>query len=116
MEIKLTNGTMSASINTFAAEMKSLRDENGNEYIWDGSDYWKRSAIILFPVCGRLFNKKYTYNGKEYSMDIHGFAKDNDFKVAEKAADKIVFELTENEETLKQYPFKFLLYYSIYIG
>ena len=39
---------MTAVIDSFAAEMKSLRDENGNEYIWDGSEYWKRSAPFLF--------------------------------------------------------------------
>lgn len=107
----LENDKLTVKIEDHGAELKSVLGKNSNfEYLWHGSpDYWKRSAIILFPVCGRLFNKKYTYNGKEYGMDIHGFAKDCDFKVAEKTADKIVFELTENEETLKQYPFKFLL-------
>ena len=107
----LENDKLRAKIEDHGAELKSIFGKNGNfEYLWHGSpDYWNRSAIILFPVCGRLFKGKYVYDGKEYEMNIHGFAKDSDFSVTEKKTDKIVFELKENAETLKQYPFKFLL-------
>lgn len=106
----IENDKICVKINDFGAEVKSINGKNSNfEYIWHGSpDYWKRSAIILFPICGRLFNGKYTYNGKEYEMSIHGFANSSVFTVTEHSAEKIVFELRESEETLKIYPFKFL--------
>ncbi len=107
----LENDKLRVQVEDHGAELKSIFGKNDNfEYLWHGSpDYWNRSAIILFPVCGRLTSGKYTYDGKEYEMNIHGFARDSDFTVTEKTADKITLELKENEKTLKQYPFKFLL-------
>lgn len=107
----LENDKLKVKIDDHGAELKSVFGKNdGFEYLWHGSpDYWNRSAIILFPVCGRLFKGKYIYKEKEYEMSIHGFAKDSDFIVTEKSDDKITFELKENESTLRQYPFKFLL-------
>ena len=106
----IENDKVCVKINDLGAEIKSIYGKNSNfEYIWHGSpDYWKRSAIVLFPICGRLFEGKYTYNGKEYEMSIHGFANSSVFTVAEHSSEKIVFELRENKETLTMYPFKFL--------
>ena len=68
----IENDKVCVKINDLGAEIKSIYGKNSNfEYIWHGSpDYWKRSAIVLFPICGRLFEGKYTYNGKEYEMSI----------------------------------------------
>jgi galactose mutarotase-like enzyme len=46
-------------------------------------------------------------DGKEYEMDKHGFAKTCDFDIAEKSESSIIYEITDNEETLVQYPYKF---------
>lgn len=109
MEIKLTNGTMSASINTFAAEMKSLRDENGNEYIWDGSDYWKRSAPFLFPLVGGLRNDTVIIKGQEYHMKQHGFARDKEWTVEKAEGNTATLTLSQDEDTLSKYPYPFTL-------
>ena len=46
--------------------MQSLRDEKGREYLWDGSDFWKRHAPYLFPIVGGLKNGETMIGGKVY--------------------------------------------------
>lgn len=107
----LENEHLKAKFTDKGAELKSLcSKKDGFEYIWPGdSRYWEDSAIILFPICGRLQDKKYTFMGKEYHMDLHGFAKKSIFSVAEHTSDKIVFELHDSDETRAEYPFGFVL-------
>lgn len=110
MNYVLENEKIKAVFTAHGAELKSVYGKNSSyEYLWQGHpDYWKNSATVLFPICGRLFGGKYTYEGKEYEMVLHGFVKNSDFEVVEKTDDKIVFELRESPESIKIYPFKFL--------
>lgn len=105
--IKISNGVLSAEINPFGAELSSLK-KGQTEYIWCGDPkYWSGKSPILFPICSRLKNNTYTYNGSQYTMGLHGFAMNSEFIVEEVSDSKATFLLTENEETLKIYPFKF---------
>jgi len=56
-----------------------------------------------------LTNNRYQLYGKVYPMTIHGFAAASEFAVMETGEDYLVLELTDNEETRKQYPFGFVL-------
>ena len=105
----LENEKVKAGISDLGAELKTLYGKNtGFEYIWAGHpDYWKNSATILFPICGRLYGGKYTYKNKEYEMKLHGIAQNQTFRICEHNSEKIVFEISETPETLKIYPFKF---------
>ncbi len=110
MEYTLKYGEMSAICCDMGAELISFRDENGKEYIWCGDpDIWGRHAPILFPVVARTINDSILIDGKEYEMGIHGFANKSLFSVVAQSENEIVFELTENKETLKKYPFRFSL-------
>lgn len=60
-----------------------------------------------FPVVGKYKNGKTTYNGKEYSLGQHGFARDSEFTLVEQTENRLAFALTSNENTLTKYPFKF---------
>ena len=62
---------------------------------------------FLFPIFGRLSDWKYTWEGREYSMAIHGFAHTSAWTVAARSRDALVLVLEANEETLAQYPFRF---------
>ena len=62
---------------------------------------------FLFPIFGRLTDWKYTWEGKEYTMDIHGFGHTSPWQVAEHTESTLVLVLEANEETLSQYPFRF---------
>ncbi|ARV60347.1 aldose epimerase [Nostocales cyanobacterium HT-58-2] len=74
---------------------------------------------ILFPICGNLPGNTYTYNGKEYTLKQHGFARDLPWKpvedqvTPEKASLTLV--LTSNEQTRAVYPFDFELTFTYQI-
>ena len=90
---------------------------DGIEKIHQGEDvrdsqgrvYWKRHAPVLFPIVGKVRNNAYTYQGKEYSLGQHGFARDLDFTLVSKTDKEIVFSLKSTPDTLKVYPFDFEL-------
>ena len=106
---KIENEYLTAEINEQGAELFSLKSKKtGTEYIWQGNpEYWRGRAPILFPICGRLFKGKYVYQGKEYEMILHGFAKVSLFTSEVISDSEIEFKIVSNEETLKQYPFEF---------
>ncbi|MBR5134467.1 MAG: aldose 1-epimerase family protein [Clostridia bacterium] len=106
--VTIKNTEFEVGIKTKGAEITSVKDNSGKEYIWQGDpQFWKDQAIILFPVVGRLDDGKYTFNGKEYEMDIHGFAKDMEFEVETNSESAVTFLLKSNDETRKCYPFDF---------
>lgn len=107
----LSNNEISIKVDSFGAELKSLADINtGMEYMWEGNPvYWKRTSPVLFPLVGSLKNGKYTFEGKEYPMSQHGFARDMEFEMTRCGEDEIHFTLLYNEETLLKYPFCFKL-------
>lgn len=110
MQLELRFGKLKGMVDTHGAELISFQDENEKEYIWSGdSKYWTGRNPNLFPVVGNLKNGKVTIEGKEYEMGRHGFARNSEFAVAEHDSNHVVFELCENEETLKRYPYKFSL-------
>lgn len=109
MNITIYNHQIKATINTLGAELIQLEKENHN-YIWTIDEtYWNKTSPILFPIVGRLKNDTYTIEGKTYELPRHGFARNFEFKVEHQTENAVVFLLTENSETLKQYPFQFEL-------
>lgn len=110
-EYRIQNKEISIMVNSFGAELKSLKENAGNtEYMWNADPaYWKRTSPILFPFVGSLKNKEYTYEGKTYPMSQHGFARDMEFELCEQTDKKLVFALVSNEETKQKYPFDFRL-------
>ena len=81
MVYELSNEMLTAQFSDMGAELMSLKNnKTGQEYMWHGDKkYWGRRSPILFPMVGRLREWKYTYNGKEYQMPPHGFARDKEF-------------------------------------
>ena len=110
MNYCIENEFLKVVISDKGAEMQSIvGKKTGTEYLWQGNEkYWAGRAPIMFPICGRLFDGKYTYEGKEYEMILHGFARFQTFEVIAKSDEAITFELRDNEETRACYPFSFL--------
>ncbi|MEC4984874.1 MAG: aldose epimerase [Oscillatoria sp. PMC 1068.18] len=70
---------------------------------------------ILFPICGNLPDNIYTYQGQQYSLKQHGFARDLPWEVTNTDTDdkaSITLVLNSNEQTLAVYPFEFQLAYT----
>ena len=110
MNYQLKNEDVVVTIDTFGAEMTSIKDKNMKEYMWCGDKkYWGRHSPVLFPIVGRLKDDKYTYEGKEYNMRQHGFARDMEFRCTKHTDSEVWFELEANEDTLEKYPFNFKL-------
>lgn len=109
MEFTLKNESAQAKVCSKGAELISFQKE-GREYLWNADPaYWNRHAPILFPIVGSLRGKRYRYGGKSYEMGQHGFARDMEFAVVSQTGTKLVLSLSETEETLQNYPFRFLL-------
>jgi len=108
-QIILSNQTLKATFSTRGAELISL-EKNGKEQIWIGDpDVWPSHTPILFPICGGLKDDKYIYNGKEYTLQKHGYIRTTEFGVESRSENKIVFLHRFNEETFKQFPFEYEL-------
>lgn len=107
----LENDFIKISVKPYGAELTSIINKaNGKEMLWQGDPvYWKRQSPILFPIVGSVWNNTYRYNGVEYTMNQHGFARDMDFTLINKSDTSILFELQANEETKKLYPADFSL-------
>ncbi|OXB04219.1 aldose 1-epimerase family protein [Flavobacterium pectinovorum] len=110
MNTTISNSTLKASIKHAGAELFSLKDNQNQEYIWEGNPaFWGKHSPILFPIVGTLKNNTYTINGKEYQLPRHGFARDMEFQLIDKTENSATFSLQSNSETLKKYPFDFEL-------
>ena len=114
---KLRSTTVEIIINPLGAEIQQLKHATHGNVLWQKNDHiWNRFAPILFPIVGRLMNDQYTLNDQSYTMRQHGFARDQVFQVIEHSEDCITLRLTDNEQTLAQYPFRFelLVKYTLY--
>lgn len=107
----LKNEFLTAKISDRGAELQSVKDASGFEYMWnyEGDALWSDHAPILFPICGRLHGGAYTVGGVEYKMNMHGFTRHKDISVIEKSDTRLVFLMTDDEQTRAQYPFGFAL-------
>lgn len=108
MKYELISDGAAAAIETKGAELQSIKDIFGTEYIWQGdAKYWGRRSPILFPIIGEQKDGKFTYGGKSYAMGRHGFLRDAEFDVLAHDKSRMVLSFASNESTLRSYPFKF---------
>lgn len=109
MRYILENEQIKAEIESFGGELKSLVDKGtGQEYMWEADPaFWGKTSPVLFPFIGKLESASYEYEKKRYEIEKHGFARDMEFAVAEREADRITFYIESNEDTLKNFPFPF---------
>jgi len=105
---QIKNEKLTLQVSSMGAELQSIKDANGKEYLWQAdAKYWNRHSPLLFPVVCGLWEGKYRFHGMEFFMERHGFARDTDFQLLHKSEDSVTFGLHESDETMKQYPFPF---------
>jgi len=108
--IAIGSGELTARINPLGAELSSLVDASGAEWMTDADPaYWTGRAPVLFPVVGAPAGETIRVDGREYPMKKHGFARRRRFAVEEQDAVRAVFLLTDDAETRASYPFAFEL-------
>ena len=107
--VVLENNEIRVEIAEKGAEIRSVK-RNGIEYMWDArAEVWASSAPMCFPICGGLKDDKFVFEGKEYTLNKHGYAKFTLFGVEEKEETKAVFLHKSNETTKAQFPFDYEL-------
>lgn len=105
--IILKNDILNVEISTLGAELKSIK-KNNKEYLWTGDEnVWKFQAPVLFPICGSLKDSKFSYEGKEYEIKHHGYARFKEFAVESLEETKVTFLLGSDDESKKCYPFDY---------
>lgn len=108
--IALSSGALTARIAPFGAELWSLTDAQGREYMTDADPaFWGGHAPLLFPVVGSLAGDRLRLDGTDYPLPRHGFARRSAFEVIEAGAEQARFRLSDSAETRAVYPFAFTL-------
>ncbi|MBP9988581.1 MAG: aldose 1-epimerase family protein [Ruminococcus sp.] len=105
----LENDKVSIAIKEMGAELSSFKSkESGIEYLWQGNpDVWSGQSPILFPIVGTVLDNKFRVDGKEYEMGRHGIARRREFTVKEQGENYLVLTQSYNDDSLKQYPYKY---------
>lgn len=107
--VTIKNEYITAKINELGAELKSLVFGE-TEYIWEGrSEVWAGSCPLLFPICSGLKEDKYTFNGKEYTLQKHGYARFKTFEVESMTDSSVVFLHKSDIDTKQSFPFDYEL-------
>ena len=108
-QLTISNKQIKVTLSDLGAEIISVV-KDGKERIWNGDPaVWGCHAPILFPICGGLKDDKYVYEGKEYTLQKHGYVRFEAFEVESYSDDKVVFLHKSNDETFSQFPFKYEL-------
>lgn len=106
--VVITSGDLTARIAPLGAELLSLTDRAGREYMTDADPaFWSGHAPLLFPIVGRLKGDGLRVDGQSYPMRQHGFARRMAWDVVGASEDAVTFRLTDTPETRAQYPFAF---------
>ena len=105
----LSNEVLTVNVSEQGAELQNII-KNGIEYLWQGDPaFWARRSPVLFPIVGSVWEGKYRVEGKEYALGQHGFARDMKFDLVEASQTEVRYRLVSSEETLKKYPYPFVL-------
>ena len=108
--VAISDGSLTARIHPLGAELSSLTDAAGREYMTDADPaFWTGRAPLLFPVVGALNGGRYRLDGREYALSKHGFARTSLFELAQHDESRVRFRLGDNQATRAVYPFAFAL-------
>lgn len=108
MEYTLKNDQLTVSVSDRGAELRSLLGADGTEYLWQGdARYWSERAPVLFPFTGRVINGQYAWEGRTYSMPLHGFSRGRTFAAAKITDSSLLLMSEDDAETMAVYPCRF---------
>jgi len=107
----IENEHLSCAVDDQGAQLHSIKDrESGTEVLWPGDPaVWYGQAPVLFPIVGRLKDDRYRYNGREYTLPKHGFARKSLFRLEKLESACVSFVLESSDATRACYPFEFAL-------
>ena len=107
--ITLTSDALRVTLSPKGAELRSVLDRQGREWLWQGDPAsWPRQAPVLFPVVGRCRGDAVRHEAASYPMSIHGLAPHADFSIASRSDERCELRFAASEATRRSYPFDFL--------
>jgi galactose mutarotase-like enzyme len=110
MYITIHDLKTTAVIDTIGAQLISLKDQAGTEYIWQRNPaYWGKSSPLLFPIVGNCRKDQTIIEETAWNLTKHGFCREMDFAVIEQTDTSAVFGIRDTEDTKKVYPYSFHL-------
>ncbi|WP_120717076.1 aldose 1-epimerase family protein [Tsuneonella amylolytica] len=109
--IAITSGELTATVSPLGAELLSLTDAAGREYMTDADPrWWTGHAPILFPIVGALEGETYRLGTREYALEKHGFARKSQFVCERHERSGCArFALEDSAATHAVFPFAFRL-------
>lgn len=106
----MSNDRLTATVDTFGAELSSLTTADGSEWLWQGDpNSWSGRAPVLFPVVGRSPEGLVSVSGRAFPMSSHGFARESRFDVVENNRTRCRLQLVDTPATRLSFPFAFRL-------
>ncbi|MBR4887546.1 MAG: aldose 1-epimerase family protein, partial [Clostridia bacterium] len=107
----IENEALRVQVSDLGAELSAMYDKtNGRDVLWTADPaYWDRHAPILFPFVGRVYKNIYRYDGKEWPMTQHGFARDLEFECIACTETTVTHRLCADEKSKALYPFDYVL-------
>jgi len=109
MQFKIQSSTLKATFNSIGAELCSVKNNNGVEFIWQANkSVWARHAPVLFPIVGKLKDNFFNYDNQKHELPQHGFARDMNFELLEGSSESCTFQLQSNDKTKQIFPFDFV--------
>lgn len=110
MIVTLKNHAFTARADSLGAQLISLADASGKEYIWQRDPaHWVNCSPLLFPTVGGCRDGKTLIEGNWYEIPKHGFCKVSEFAVEQSSETAAVFTLCDSEFTHTMYPYSFRL-------
>lgn len=113
----IENDYFKIGVKETGAELTSVYSKKKEfEYLWQGNaDIWNGQSPVLFPIIGRLIDDRYTFDGKEYDMPKHGFARRKEWEFVKSDEKSMTFCLKDDDSTREIYPFsfEFIIIYSL---
>ena len=100
----------------YGAEIQSFKID-GEEKLHQGEDcldengkaYWNRRVEILFPTVGKCKKNQTIINGKNYEMQVNGFAKDLEFEPITKLDNYHSYIYKSEKKLIEKFPYDFSL-------
>ena len=105
--ITIKNDELEVSISSTGAEIQKVTGGN-TDFLWNGdSKVWSGRSPLLFPICGGLKDDKFILEGKEYTLQKHGYIRFMEFETEYISENEVTLLSKSNEYTKNQYPFDY---------
>lgn len=109
--VKIENELLKVSANELGGSLTSIYDKKRNiELLYQPiKESWAGQDVFIFPMIARLKDSSYSIEGIEYKLKNHGLLRYMT-GISHSLNNEMRIDFESNEETLKQYPFKFKAY------